>query len=153
MNKNLLLIVVVGLIVGVAFFKFKSGVKEEVAESKTGTQEVRKSPPKPPVAGDKLADSSVAKFAFKVSPGELTQEAKIALIGFAITSKSNPDGSMEVVLTPNKSDDEKHVYTVPAGNSLYFVEMSSGDDDEASNYDARLQDDYGLIVNADGIVQ
>ncbi|MFZ2200054.1 MAG: hypothetical protein WAV40_04675 [Microgenomates group bacterium] len=153
MNKNVYIVLLVVLVAGAAFLKFKPNMKEEVAENKAGTQEVRKTLPQKPVAGDKLADSAVAKFAFKVAPGQLSPEAKIALIGWAIDSKSQADGSLLVTLTPNKADDQKVSYTVASGDSLYFVEMSAGDDDESSNYDSRLQDDYGLIVGADGMIK
>jgi hypothetical protein len=155
---NKLLLVGVGILVlGVIGWKLMPvQTKEEVSETQTGTQEVKllpKNRPTPPVKGDKLADSAVAPFAFQVYPGELSVDAKTALIGFDIQTTPNPDGSAIVVFTPKNQDDQKQTFQVPAGQTLYFVEMSKGDDDADSGTDSNLRDDYGVLVDSNGIVQ
>lgn len=154
MSKKTLVILLAVVIAGLAYLKFKPTAKGGVSEAKNGTGEtsVRRTPPQKPQPGDKLADLSVAQFAFKVAPGELTSAGKTALTGWDIKTSTQKDGSITVVLVPNKTDDQKQSYTVPSGDSLYFVEMSTGDDNQQAGTDSRLQDDYGLIVNADGIV-
>ena len=110
-------------------------------------------PPQMLTSGMKLADSSISQFAFKVAPGKLDDSAKTALIGWDITSVVQKDGSTVVTLNPKDSGDQKQVYTVKPGLSLYFVEMSKGDDNTDTNSDTNLRDDYGIMVDANGTVQ
>lgn len=156
MNKYLVIGVLVIGVIGLVFLKSKPQIKEELAENKTGTQEIRQSTsskPQSPKAGDKLADLAISKFAFQVFPGELTTTAKQALIGWEIKTTANADGTTQVILSPKNTDDKQSSYKVATGQTLYFVEMSAGDDDEASNTDSNLRDDYGVLVDEGGIIQ
>lgn len=101
--------------------------------------------------GMKLADSQTAKFAYKIAPGDLSDDAKTAMIGWKIDQQTATDGGVLVTLTPTDSDDQKQVYDVRTGYSLYFVEMTPADDKD--NTDSNLRDDYGVIVDSNGIVQ
>lgn len=113
----------------------------------------RPSPSQPVSAGMKLSDSSVSKFAYKVAPGTLDDNAKAALVGWNISSVIGNNGSTVVTLSPKNSDDQKQVYTIKSGQSLYFVEMTNADDNQQSDSDKNLRDDYGIIVNYEGIIQ
>jgi hypothetical protein len=42
---------------------------------------------------------------------------------------------------------------VKPGNTLYFIEMTPADDNVDSDKDLNYRDDYGIIVDANGIVQ
>jgi len=104
-------------------------------------------------AGMKLSDSQIAKFAYKVAPGPMDSDAKTALVGWTISSVTNTDKSLTVTFIPKKADDQKQVYTVKPGSSLYFVEMSAGDDHADTDEDTNLRDDYGILVDANGMVE
>lgn len=103
--------------------------------------------------GATLSASPIAKYAYLVAPGPLTPDAKSALIGWTIVSKAQADGSTVVTLTPKDSDDQFQSYTVKPTQKLYFVEMTPVDDIQNTDSDKNLRDDYGIIVDADGIVQ
>jgi len=153
MSKNIIIIVLLIAVAGLAFLKFKPQMKEEVAENKTGTQESRKMPPAPPKSGDKFSDTTVFASAVQVFPGDLTEAARNALTGFDMTTSKNDDGTTQVTFIPKDQDDQKSSYKVAEGQTLYFVEMSKGDDNEDTNKDMFLRDDYGILVDKDGIVQ
>ena len=101
--------------------------------------------------GMKLAESPTAKFARQIYPGQLSDAAQAALTGWQIDSQPASDGAEIVTLTPTESDDQKQVYTVKTGQTLYFIEMTPADD--KGNTDINLRDDYGVIVDSNGIVQ
>lgn len=153
MYKNVALVILIIILAGLVFLKFKPQMNEVVAENKSGTQEVRKAPPMPPRAGDKFSETEIFQAAVQVFPGELTDAGKIALIGFDMTTTKNDDGTTQVTFTPKEADDQKSSYKVATGETLYFVEMSKNDDDADNNTDMNLRDDYGVLVDADGIVQ
>jgi len=104
-------------------------------------------------SGMKLSDSQIAKFAYKVAPGPMDPDAKTALVGWTISTVTNSDKSLTVTFIPKKADDQKQVYTVKTGSNLYFVEMSAGDDHADTDEDTNLRDDYGILVDANGIVE
>lgn len=154
MSKNIIVVVLVILVAGLVFFKFRPQTKEEMAENKTSTQESsRKMPPAPPKAGDKLSDLPIFQSAYQVFPGDLSDAAKAALTGFDISTVKNADGTTTVTFTPKDSNDKKSSYKVAPGQTLYFIEMTKGDDNADSNTDINLRDDYGVLVDSSGIVQ
>lgn len=104
-------------------------------------------------SGMKLSDSPIAKFAYKVAPGTMDDSAKAALVGWSISSVTNKDKSTTVTFTPKNADDQKQVYIVKPGSNLYFVEMSAGDDHADTDEDSNLRDDYGILVDASGMVE
>lgn len=101
--------------------------------------------------GMKLADSPISKNAYKIAPGQLTSEAQTALMGWKMTTQMQKDGSQIVTLTPTDSDDQKQQFTLAKGNQLYFVEAVSNDDQNGK--DQTTRDDYGVVVDSNGIVQ
>lgn len=104
------------------------------------------------IKGMKLKDNPVSKNAYQIFPGELSAETQKALVGWNITTKKLTDGSTQVSLTPKDSDDISQQYTIKPGNILYFVEITMADDSK-DDRDLNLRDDYGIIVDKDGIVQ
>ncbi len=131
--------------------KDRTAVRNLQATTKSNSP--RPQQPQMLTAGMKLADSPIAKFAYKVVPGTMDEGAKAALIGWTISSVTNKDKSITVTFIPKKADDEKQVYTVKPGSNLYFVEMSAGDDHADTDEDTNLRDDYGILVDANGIVE
>jgi hypothetical protein len=104
--------------------------------------------------GDKLADSPLGQFAFKIAPGDISPETQKIMAGFgAVTSKPADDGSIVVTLTPKDSEDQNQQYTVKKGESLYFVETTPLDDKADQDQDFNYRDDYGVIVDQNGLVQ
>lgn len=157
MTKNIAIVVLIVLVVGMGGYILRSKMKARVmSEVKEKVTEASGSPaPKPPMfigKGQKLADSPLAKMAYKVAPGEISADAKTALAGFKIDTKKNADGSLTVTFIPKDQDDQQQVYTVKSGETLYFVEVNPGDDNPASDKEFNLRDDYGVLVDKDGIV-
>jgi hypothetical protein len=157
-NILILLLVVIALFEGAYIIKVRNSRAMLAAEvAKANAAKPTGSPsPRPPMflkKGDKLHDAAVSKFAYLVFPGEVSADAKKALIGYGITSKKQGDGSMLVTFTPKDSDDQMMEYVVKDGQSLYFVEQNPGDDDEKGDKDLNYRDDYGIIVDANDIVQ
>ncbi len=102
--------------------------------------------------GAKLSDSPLYKFAYQIAPGDLSASAESALYGWNIKQDKQLDNSILVTLTPKDSDDQNQQYTVKEGNALYFIEQTPVDD-KSGNVDKNLRDDYGVIVDGNGIVQ
>jgi hypothetical protein len=109
-------------------------------------------PPMPLKKGDTLAGSVIEKFAYEIVP-TMTDDAKKALTGFEVNTKSLADGSTQADLTPKDSDDQFQSYVVKPGNKLYFIEMTPADDKPDTDRDSNYRDDYGIITDASGIVQ
>ena len=157
MGKNILIVVLLGVVglLGYKLYMYRNGYKslmtaQEAAVGKPGG--ATRTPPPMLKKGDELMNSSLAKYASIIFPGTLSDKAKMAINGFDYKSEVQTDGSTVITLTSKDSDDQSQVYTVKKGESLYFVEMSSGDD-KNDGHDANLRDDYGIIVDSNGMVQ
>ena len=163
--KNLLIIGLIGVVIletgYIAKLKLRGDSEENRERPVVAMQSTAPSPrangerpPMPPVKGDALANSAVAKSAFEVYPTvDDSVAAKASLVGWTIKPVKNKDGSATVSLVPKNPSDPTSSYTVKAGQKLYFVEMSTGDDKANTDEDANLRDDYGIITDAAGIVQ
>ena len=160
MNKNILIVAlsVLALVVVVEtgyILKTKLS-SDEKAESLVARREPSSPRPTPVVLkkGDKLADSPLAKSAFEVYPAMDTSEAaKAALVSWTVTTAKNTDGTVSVTLISTSAADPASTYKVKTGEKLYFVEMSAGDDHADSDTDLNLRDDFGIVVDGNGIVQ
>lgn len=91
--------------------------------------------------------------AYQVVPGPVSAEAQKALTGFSIKTQSQNDGSMLVTFAPKDSEDQMQQYIVKKGQLLYFIEQTPADDKADSDKDLNYRDDYGIITDANGIVQ
>ena len=111
--------------------------------------------PKPMMAGkgQKLSDSPLAKYAYQIVPGPMSDATKAVLTGFDVKTTAMADGSTQVDLVPKDSDDQYQRYVVKKGQIMYFVEMTPADDKTDSDKDMNYRDDYGLITDANGIIQ
>lgn len=110
-------------------------------------------PPAPLARGDKFVGSAVEKFAHLIAPGTISADSQQYLTGFAVKSTSLEGGDTQVDLVPKDSDDQFQSYVLKPGDSLYFVEMTPVDDKADKDVDANYRDDYGIVVNSQGIVQ
>lgn len=156
MKKNiaiaLLLLVIIGETGYIVTKKVVTKTASEIAES----QVTPISPRPAPVflkKGDNLLTSQMVKFVHKIDPKNLSDDAKKVTVGFAITSQTQTDGSTIVTFTPKDSDDQNQQYTVKTGQVLYFVEMTPADDKKDADKDLNYRDDYGIITDANGIIQ
>lgn len=153
--KNLIIVVLALLAIGEGYLLYKNYSNKPKSEATETTSSAKPSPaPRIPflTKGMKLADWPMSKFAYQIAPGDLSVGAQSALSGWTIKSTSQSDGSLLVSLTPKTSDDQSQQYTVKKGEILYFVEMTPVDDKDV-NTDTNLRDDYGVITDAQGIVQ
>lgn len=73
-----------------------------------------------------------------------------ALAGFAVRTKDLGNGTTQVSLASKTQNDEVQYFTVSAGQKVYFVEKSFGDD--SLDNDRFLGDDYGVAVDANGFI-
>ncbi len=164
MNKNLLIGILVSVVVlESGYLLYRHFAKSPIAMVNQGRPNadasgVRKDGPqgaRPAMLrkGDSLSASPIKQFAYQIAPGTISDAAKQKLTGFAITSITNPDGSISVSLTPKDSEDQHQQYTVKTGQVLYFIEQTPMDDKADSDRDLNYRDDYGIITDANGIVQ
>lgn len=157
MKNNSLVIVVLVLIVlgGVLVLTRRSSANNPsaaAAEQTTPTPTSTPTPrPQPPVAGDIFADSAIKSMAYQVFPGKLSDSAVVATKGFTFKFTLQKNGSTKVDFIPSEQEDKASSYIVKKGETLYFVEVNPGDDTDLK--DIYLQDDYGVLVGADGTVQ
>lgn len=155
--KNVIIVVlVVGVLVEGYFLLMKKQVPAALGET-TQTQPspnpTRRALPAPLAKGDKFAGSAVEKFAHKIAPGAISADSQAFLTGFTVKTNTLADGSEQVDLIPKDSDDQFQSYILKSGNSLYFIEMTQGDDKPDTDKDMNYRDDYGIVVDANGIVQ
>lgn len=154
MAKNILIVALILLsgFLGYKFYMYRSAYKMLLAQNAPQSNNPRRTPPPILKKGDEFAKSSIFKYAVQIFPGDLTADAKKALNGFDFKATDMNDGSTQVTLTSKDSDDQSQVYTVKKGETLYFIEMTTGDD-KTAGHDANLRDDYGVVVDASGMVQ
>lgn len=166
MNKNIIIAVLILIILGeTGYIVTRKFILNQ--NQMPSVQSVSKSPaPMPPAGpnakgrgpiiiskGMNLKTTPLFQFAYQIAPGDLSTQAKQALVGWNIDSKTQSDGSIVVTLTPKDSEDQSQVYTVKSGQTLYFIEQTLSDDKADQDKDLNYRDDYGLIVDQNGIVQ
>jgi hypothetical protein len=158
-NIALFILLVIAIAEGMYFVNQKTGapyissISKANAVSNTQTVVPTASGIKPVMVskGMKFADSPIFQMAYKIAPGDIAPETKKAMSGFDVTKKTLADGSIEVTLIPKESNYTKQQYTVEKGNTLYFIEATSVDDPD-ENTDKNLRDDYGVMVDKNGLV-
>ncbi len=91
--------------------------------------------------GPKLSSEPYASFSFQVWPGTLSTAARQAMTGLKITVHKQGNGLLVTAGVIGQPASPPHLYT--AGNRVYVVEASLGDD--SGNADYNLGDD-GLVV-------
>jgi hypothetical protein len=164
MNKNLMPIILAVLVLvaaaEAAYIHKLRGQRASLADalgivSKAASENDPSNRPKPTILakGMKLADNPIAQNAYKIAPDVPDDTAKKAMTGFNMTSQPQKDGSVIVNLFPKDDDDQKQQYTVKKGQTLYFIEQTPGDDQADQDKDLNYRDDYGVIVDGNGIVQ
>lgn len=168
MNKNIIIGVLVLIIVletGYLFVSKKSLNTQNTANPNTQNRmnTVRSLPPAGPNAkgngpiilskGMNLKNTPLFRYAYQIAPGTLSSSAEAAMVGWNIVTKTQNDGSVTVTLTPKDSKDQNQQYTVRQGQTLYFIEQTKFDDNPTADQDLNYRDDYGIIVDQNGIIQ
>lgn len=103
--------------------------------------------------GMDLTKTPLFRYAYQIAPGTLSSSAKQAITGWSIKTTAQSDGSTVVVLTPKDSEDQSQQYIVKQGETLYFIEQTPFDDKVDQDKDLNYRDDYGIIVDKNGIIQ
>lgn len=108
----------------------------------------------PNLKGQKLSDTKFAANAHEIYP-ILKEDALIPMSGWDRNVTDLHDGTFRIDLIPSGSEtlegDSKHTFIMKKGETLYFVDLNPGDD--SSGADGNKNDDIGIIVNANGIIQ
>ncbi len=99
----------------------------------------------------RITDSPDWPFAHLISVVNLDRGAQQALSGFQLQRNTMPDGSLNITLKALSSEYVDQDYVVVPGESLYFIDRSSGDD-AAPDGERSLADDHAVLVDADGYI-
>lgn len=158
MNKNIVIFALVLIVIAESYLLISRRYVSQYAMNTNSTKTANPKPnvqPRMPILtkGAKFQDSPLFKFAYKIVPGDLSDDVKSVLTGFSINKQNMSDGSILVKLAPKDSDDQNQQYTIKPGETLYFIEQTPADDKQDQNKDLNLRDDYGVIVDQNGIVQ
>lgn len=100
------------------------------------------------VAKIKLSDTKYWNYAYLISDDNLDAQAKVALSGFERTKEALSDGSIKITLKALSPAYRDQSYTLTAGQKLYFIETSMGDDPQFKEFN--LGDDVAVKVDSDG---
>lgn len=102
----------------------------------------------PSAAADpSLASQPYASYAYRVWPGPLTANARLALAGFSFAVTRQAGGiTLSVVVNGEKVAGASRFY--PGGAKVYVVDSSLGD--EGGSIDYSLADDGLIVTNARG---
>ena len=150
MNKNIIVAALISLmIIETGYLVYRHATKPAIASNTP----VRGARPIFLSKGSNLTTSALKQYAYQIAPGAMSDSAKQKLTGFTIDAITNTDGSTTVTLTPKDSEDQHQQYTIKPGQLLYFIEQTPVDDKSDSATDSNYRDDYGVITDANGIVQ
>lgn len=133
------------LIAGGFVYVFVSG-----KPNSSKTEEKQETQVAPTQNKQKFVDTDEGKNAFKIFPGELSADAKNALVGFDLKTKVLADGSTEVTLVAKKQEYTTQTLTVKQGESVYFIEKFGLDDNKSEDADKNLNDDSAVVVDSQG---
>lgn len=118
--------------------------------SVTKTEEKQETQVVPTQNKQKFVDTDDGKNAFKIFPGELSADAKNAMVGFDLKTKDLGNGSTEVTLVAKKQEYTTQTLTVKQGESVYFIERFGLDDSKDEDTDKNLKDDNAVVVDSQG---
>jgi hypothetical protein len=101
--------------------------------------------------GPLLSSTQYASYAYRLYPGARSSQARLALAGFTVHVTPGPN-TITVSVSAAGSSQGAQTSTYPAGDRVYFIEASFGDDSGDLEYNGG---DDGLIVtnSAGRIVQ
>ncbi len=111
----------------------------------------RSASPAPPSQklGPLLSSSQYAPYAFRVYPGPESSQAQTATAGFTIQVAPRA-GRLELSVSVPGSGQAGQTSTLAAGDRVYFIEATLGDDSGNSEYN--FGDDGVIVTNAKGYI-
>jgi len=153
--KNVIIAVLVVAVVVEGYFLWKKKMTPAAVAPTQMTARPSGMPARPPLLskGDNLLTSAMAQYAYKIAPGDIPAASQKVLTGFSVKTTALPDGSTQIDLVPKDSDDQFQSYVIKIGESLYFIEMTPADDKQDQDKDLNYRDDYGIITDAQGVMQ
>jgi hypothetical protein len=147
LNMMLVLVVLVGLAAVVFAYYSMSGRNSKSSQTTQVSQTSQSD------TGVRFVDTPGYSNSFQIYPGALSAEAQAALTGFTLSSAPQSDGSTLVSLAAQVSGYQTQQFSVKPGETLYFIEMNSGDDSTANKADLNPADDRGVVVDSSGFVK
>ena len=102
------------------------------------------------VSAQKFQDSEMRQYAYQLYPGPISAQTKEAMAGFEMQTQMLADGTAQINLTSTNPEYKDQQYLIKPGETLYFIEMNSGDDSADENTDRNLADDTAVVVDAQG---
>lgn len=126
----------------------------QVAPAAQNTQpdQTAQSPAKPAAASQKFSDQTYYNNAYLISDPVLSTNAKTALTGFTMDKQTLTNGNTQITLKTQKAGYHDQVYTLHAGDQLYFIEKFLGDDKAETNEEQNTIDDSAVVVDSQGNV-
>ncbi|MCL5008876.1 MAG: hypothetical protein M1400_00860 [Patescibacteria group bacterium] len=118
--------------------------------NKTVSNSQNNAAPQSPGGSQKLADQPYYKYAYLISGGTLSPEAKKALAGFSLDKKTLTDGNLQITLTAQKAEYHNQQYVLHSGEQLYFIEKFLADDKSETNEEKNMKDDSAVVVDSQG---
>lgn len=144
--------VVAVILYGLVYYFVLAKHSSNYSMSSSSTMKTTPSPKPTVMMLQKFSDSKFFQYAYQVFPGALSDNAKLALTGFSMTTKTLSDGSTQVTLTAEKPEYRSQQYVIKPGNKLYLIEMNLQDDDNEANEDKNLHDDTAVVVDPQGYI-
>jgi hypothetical protein len=99
--------------------------------------------------GPLLSSTQYAPYAFRVYPGPVSSQAQVATAGFTIHVTPSA-GKITLSVSASGSGQGAQTSTFPAGDRVYFIEASLGDD--SGNTEYNFGDDGVVVTDAHGHV-
>jgi len=134
--------VVVAALIVLLIYSFDQVKAQKSMDSSVGSSQTQ---------GTKLIDEPYFSKAYLISSDTLDTAAQNAISGFSLSKTALADGSVNITLKALNSEYTDRSYTVQPGQSLYFIEMSGGDD-SPPNGERYINDDSAVIVDSNGYV-
>jgi hypothetical protein len=131
-----------------------SSARASAGSGSTTTTQAASSTSSPPAqkVGPLLSSTQYAPYAYQLYPGQETSQAKLATAGFGVKITPDPGGSFTLSVSAAGSGQGPQTHTYAAGDRVYFIEASFGDDSANSEYN--FGDDGVVVTDASGhIVQ
>ncbi len=99
--------------------------------------------------GPLLSSTQYAPYSYQVYPGPESSRARLATAGFTIQVTPH-SGALDLSVSASGSGQGAQTSTLPAGDRVYFIEATFGDDSGSADYN--FGDDGVVVTNPHGYV-
>lgn len=151
-----IIILLLGVGAGLYFMNKSSESGTAAPEEQREVPNIRPSGPTS-LKGQQFSNTEFANSAVQIYPGPVDKSAQAVMSGWKLSTKSLPDGTTQVSLIPVESEltegDTQHTFVLKTGDKLYFDDINPGDDTPGGGTDNNKNDDMGIVVDANGIIQ